>query len=196
LPSVALLTVVLVAISLIVVPSLGLHARHTPQGTEVDLRTIDPQSLVPTITDLPRGTRLQTQAYVSTVQAAQRNGTSLALLRHTGREVGFTRDFLVPQHGDIEVEVVRFHTHPGLMKGYAYFLTLPASRGLPDPVRAEGIGERAAVVATSTAAFVEFMRGRYYVVVTAIPGGPANLTFIGRLAHAVDQHVQTHLVDT
>jgi hypothetical protein len=182
----------LMAGAFIVVPNFGAHSRsETTRGITSEVSTIDPRSLAPGLKDLPVGTRLQLDRYVSTPDAARRNGTSLLFLESTGREIGFDRDFLVPEHGDVEVDIVRFRTHQGMVRAYSYFLTLPAAHGLADPIRTVGMGERAGVVITTDAAFLEFMRGRYYVVVTSVPGGRANLDLIGKLSKAVDRRILT-----
>jgi hypothetical protein len=183
----------LAAVAFIVVPNFGLHSRNpAPREITSELSTFDPRALAPAVKELPVGTRLQFDRYVSTPDAARRNGTSLLFLESAGREIGFDRDFLVPGHGDIEVDIVRFRTHHGMVRAYSYFLTLPAAHGLADPIRAVGMGERAGVVITPDAAFLEFMRGRYYVVVTSVPGGRANLDLIGKLSKAVDKRILTY----
>jgi hypothetical protein len=125
---------------------------------------------------------------VSNEQAARRNNTSLAVLRNTGREIGFERDFLVPRYADIEVDVVRFRSHDGMGKAYAYFLGLPDAQGLHATVF-RGLGERAALVTTPEAGFVEFMRGRYYAVITTVPLTQSTLNTIGGLARRLDRRI-------
>jgi hypothetical protein len=179
-----------------VVPNIRAHSRHqAPRAITSEISTIDPRSLAPNLTDLPFGTRFQFDRYVTTPDAARRNGTSLFVLQSTGREIGFDRDFFVPGYGDIEIDIVRFRTHQGVSRAYSYFLTLPAAHGLADPIRTLGMGERAAIEITSDAAFLEFMRGRYYVVITSVPGGRANLDLIGKLSRAVDERIRTFRVD-
>lgn len=185
--------IALVAVAFIVVPNFGARsASQAPRAITSEVSTIDPRALAPAVKDLPAGTHLQSDRYVSTPDAARRNGTSLLFLQSAGREIGFNRDFLVPGHGDVEVDIVRFRTHQGMVRAYSYFLTLPAAHGLADPIRAVGMGERAGVVITADAAFLEFMRGRYYVVVTSVPGGRANLDLIGKLSKAVDKRILTY----
>jgi hypothetical protein len=181
---------IVAAVLMVALPSfLAAHPSRPVLPLAADLTAIDPQSLVPAVADLPVGTLEESHAYVTTTQAARINGTSLALLQQTGREIGFDRDFKVPRFGDVEVEVVRFRTHAGMSRAYSYFLTLASAQGLPNPSRLDGIGERGAVVVTPEAAFIEFMRGRYYTVVTTVPGGRENVDLIGRVSHKVDQRI-------
>lgn len=194
---VACVVIVLAAVGFIVVPNIGARSpSQTPREITSDISTIDPRALAPAVKEFPAGTRLQSDRYVSTPDAARRNGTSLLFLQSAGREIGFDRDFVVPGHGDIEVDIVRFRTREGMVRAYSYFLTLPAAHGLADPVRTVGMGERAAMVITADAAFLEFMRGRYYVVVTSVPGGRANLDLIGKLSEAVDKRILTFGLST
>lgn len=187
----------LAGLAFIVAPLFTRSAHETTVARLTsELATIDPSVLVPAARDLPRGTRLQSGTYVSTGQAARSNGTSLQVLQRTGREIGFERDFLVPKYGDIDVEIVRFRTHEGMKQAYSYFLTLPAARGLPNPVRTEGVGERAALVMAEGGAFLEFMRGRYYVVVTTVPAARGTLDFVARLSRALDERIRTYAHST
>jgi hypothetical protein len=175
-----------VAVALIVWPG---RSNHTPSPSTrafiPEISTIDPAALVPQLADLPAGSSVQSHAYVTTGQASQRNQTSLHILRSTGREIGFERDFQVPGLGEIDVEVVRFRSHVGMRQAYAYFLRLPSAQGL-DAVPFSGLGERAALVASSQAGFVEFMRGRYYAVITTVPATKTSLRYIRKVAHGLD----------
>ena len=175
-----------VALVLIVWPGLSSHTLSPSSRTfKPEISTIDPAALVPQLADLPAGSSMQSDAYVSTGQASQRNQTSLHILRSTGREIGFERDFQIPGLGEIDIEVVRFKSHVGMGQAYAYFLRLPGAQGL-DAVPLRGLGERAALVASSQAGFVEFMRGRYYAVVTTVPATKTSLRYIRKVAQELD----------
>lgn len=178
------------AIVLIVWPSRPGQGAAAPPGIIApDVTKIDPKDLMPQLAELPAGTTIQSDSYITTVQSSQRNHVSLAVLQRTGREIGFDRDFSIPQYGIIQVEVVRFKTHAGMSAAYKYFLTLPASQGLtgsPFP----GVGERAQLVNAQVAAFVEFIRGRYYAVITTIPASKAALLYLNALAHRLDSRIQ------
>jgi hypothetical protein len=134
------------------------------------------------------GSSVQSNSYVTNAQASQRNQTSLTFLRSSGREIGFDRDFNVPRYGDIDIEVVRFKSHAGMGKAYDYFLSLPGARGL-NAVPFTGLGEHAALVTNSQAGFVEFMRGRYYAVITAVPATQNSLRYIHALARRLDTRI-------
>ena len=182
----------LVAVALIVLPGLSSHSSAPPKDTvRPEISTIDPAALVPQLADLPHGSSVQSNSYVTTNQASQNNHTSLTRLRTDGREIGFDRDFRVPRYGDIEIEVVRFRSHAGMGRAYDYFLTLPAARGLT-AVPFNGLGEHAALVSTSQAAFVEFMRGRYYAVITTVPATQGALQYIHTLAHRLDRRILSY----
>ncbi len=181
--------VAVAAVALILVPNLT-HGNGPADFKLVrpEISTIDPQALVPALADLPSGSSVQSATYITNAQASQRNQTSLNFLRGAGREVGFDRDFLIPRYGDIEVEVVRFKSHAGMGKAYDYFLRLPHSLGLTARPFG-GIGEHAALVTSPQAGFVEFMRGRYYVVVTTVPATQNTLGYIHTLARHVDSRI-------
>ena len=182
----------LLAVALIVLPGLSGHSAVLHSSTvRSEISTIDPAALVPQLAELPQGSSVQSNTYVTTTQASHNNHTSLALLRSDGREIGFDRDFRVPTYGDIEIEVVRFRSHSGMRRAYDYFLTLPATRGLT-AVPFAGIGEHAALVSTPQAAFVEFMRGRYYAVITTIPATQEALRYIHSLARRLDTRILTY----
>lgn len=185
----ALVIMALAAVAFIVIPNLPHQNRSGAlRLVRPETSTIDPQALVPAVADLPSGSLLQSGSYITNVQASQRNQTSLSFLRGAGREVGFDRDFLIPRYGDIEVEVVRFKSHAGMGKAYDYFLGLPHLLGLTArPFR--GLGEHAALVTSPQAGFVEFMRGRYYVVVTTVPATQSALGYIHTLARRVDSRI-------
>ncbi|HEX6506936.1 MAG TPA: hypothetical protein VF221_04820 [Chloroflexota bacterium] len=182
---------VLAAVGLIILPNL-FRAAGSKAGSSKpvhsEISTIDPAALMPKLTDLPQGASIQSNTYVTTAQAAKRNNTSLALLKQTGREIGYDRDFLVPQNGDIDVEVVRFKSHAGMGRAYRYFLGLPNGQGLRETVF-RGLGERAALVIGAQAGFVEFMRGRYYAVVTTVPLTRTTLNTIGAIARQLDSRI-------
>lgn len=176
----------LVAVALIVLPNWAHHTQPSASRPfRPEISTIDPAALMPPLTDLPSGSSIQSNAYVTTAQASQRNQTSLTFLRGAGREIGFERDFHVPPFGDIDVEVVRFKSHAGMGKAYDYFLRLPGTQGL-SAVPFGGVGEHAALVTNSQAGFVEFMRGRYYAVITTIPVNKNTLQYIHQLARRMD----------
>jgi hypothetical protein len=156
-----------------------------------ELSTVDPRAFVPTVKELPRGTTLSSFAYISTEQASQRNSIPLTLLRRTGREIGYDRDFQVPRYGDIEVEAVRFRTHDGMTRAYSYFLTMVPKANVPPPMVLSGVGERGTLVLIEGGAFVEFMRGRYYVVITTVPATPRTVVFIEGLARTMDRWIRT-----
>jgi hypothetical protein len=157
-----------------------------------DLTTIDPQDLVPTLGDFPPGTTLSTFMYVSTAQASRRNGIPLSVLHRTGREIGYDRDFQVPGYGDIEVETVRFRTHSGMARAYSYFMTMVPHTTVPAPATVRGVGERSAIALIEGGGFVEFMRGRYYVVISAVPATTRAVALIESLAHLVDRRIRTY----
>lgn len=189
---VALVVVLAAAVVMIVLPSLSPKASsRSARQVDAEFSAIDPRAFAPQPIDLPNGTQLNSSSYISTLEAAKRNGTSLAVLQGTGREIGFSRDFQVPRYGDIEVEVVRFRTSSGLARAYKYFLTLPSRQNLR-AVPFEGIGERAAMVVSPEAAFVEFVRGRYYVVVTSVPMSGTNLNLIGHISKQVDDRIRSY----
>jgi len=192
----ALLLLLAAAITSIVLPSLrSASSPGTPHRADAEFSAIDPRLLVPQAADLPRGTSVSSFAYVSSAQAARRNDTPLPVLQQFGREIGYTRDFQVPRYGDIEVDVVRYRTIGGLARAYAYFLGLPARVG-SHPVSLRGLGDRASLVLAGVAGFVEFRRGRYYIVITAVPITAATLTFIGRLSKQVDRNIRTYRLST
>lgn len=180
---------VAVAVGLIVLPNLSGHsASAPPKPITSEISTIDPAALVPQLAELPAGSSVQSNSYVTNAQASQRNQTSLTFLRSSGREIGFDRDFIVPRYGDIDIEVVRFKSHAGMGKAYNYFLSLPGARGL-NAVPVTGLGEHAALVTNSQAGFVEFMRGRYYAVITAVPATQNSIRYIHALARRVDTRI-------
>ena len=185
----AVAIVAVAAVALIVVPNLS-HRNSSADFKSVrpEVSTIDPRVLVPALGDLPSGSSVQSATYITNAQASQRNQTSLSFLQGAGREVGFDRDFLIPRYGDIEVEVVRFKSHAGMGKAYDYFLSLPESLGLTARPFG-GLGEHAALVTSPLAGFVEFMRGRYYVVVTTVPATQNTLGYIHTLARRVDSRI-------
>jgi hypothetical protein len=179
---------ILAVVALVLIAWPG-RSGHTPSSSsrvfKPEVSTIDPAALVPQLADLPAGSSVQSDAYVTTGQASKRNQTSLAILRSTGREIGFERDFQIPSLGEIDIEVVRFKSHVGMGQAYAYFLRLPSAQGL-DAVPFRGLGERAALVASSQAGFVEFMRGRYYAVITTVPATKTSLRYIHKVAQELD----------
>jgi hypothetical protein len=178
-----------IAVTLIVVPNLPSHDRSSGSNpVRSEISTIDPAALVPRLADLPLGSSVQSNAYITTAQASQRNQTSLNFLRGAGREIGFDRDFRVPRYGDIDVEVVRFKSHAGMSRAYDYFLRLPGAQGL-NAVPFSGVGEHAALVTSSQAGFVEFMRGRYYAVITTVPTTQSTLRYVHALARRLDTRI-------
>jgi hypothetical protein len=164
--------------------------RHSDAPTHGELAA-DPMQFVPTVHDLPNGTRLYSHRYISTESAAKNNGTPLALLRRVGREIGYDRDFVVPAYGDIEIEVVRYKTHQGLSEAYDYFLKLPQRQGLR-AVPMSRLGEKAALVVGNSVVFIEFRRERYYVVVTAVPATGASVNFITQVSKNVDRRIREY----
>jgi hypothetical protein len=180
---------VVVAIGLIVLPNRSGGGGSSPSKlVRSEISTIDPAALVPQLAELPVGSSVQSNSYVTNAQASQRNQTSLTFLRSSGREIGFDRDFNVPRYGDIDIEVVRFKSHAGMGKAYDYFLSLPGARGL-NAVTFAGLGEHAALVTNSQAGFVEFMRGRYYAVITAVPATQNSLRYIHAMARRLDTRI-------
>jgi hypothetical protein len=113
-------------------------------------------------------------------------------MRSTGREIGFDSDFLVPAYGDVEVEVVRYRTLQGLRRAYSYFLQLPARHDLR-AVPLRSLGEQAALVVGIGAAYIEFRRDRYYVVVTVVPPTGSSLSFITQVSKSVDRRIRQSL---
>ena len=192
---VAVLLLLLAAVAMIVLPSLRARSSVARSNLDAAATAVDPRLLVPQVADLPQGTALNSYSYVTTSQAATRNDTPLPLLRQFGREIGYTRDFQVPRYGDIEVDVVRYRTSDGLARAYAYFLCLPARVGTR-PIRFRGLGQDAALVVTPSAGFVEFVRGRYYAVITAVPITGDSLRFIGQLSKQVDQRIRSYRTST
>lgn len=191
----AVLFLLVAAVAMIVVPNLHTGSATTRSAHDAAESAVDPRLLVPQIADLPQGTALSSYSYVTTQQAAQRNDTPLSLLRQFGREIGYTRDFQVPHYGDIEVDVVRYRTRDGLARAYAYFLALPARLGTR-PIHFRGLGQDAALVVTPSGGFVEFVRGRYYAVVTAVPITGDSLKLIGQLSKQVDRRILTYRTST
>lgn len=178
--------VVAVAVTLIVAPAFNVTGNATPG---VPSSTVDPAALVMPLAQLPaRSVRLR-ERYISTRQASRNNGTSETILRQTGRQIGFERDYRIPRLGEFDIEVVRFRTSRGLNRAYDYFLTLPATRNLRSmPFR--GAGERADMVVTPVVAFVELKRGRFYVVMTAQRVSAASLNYLSALARRQDRRIQ------
>ena len=174
----------LAAIVLIILPA----TRHGGVATP-GLLAADPEIFVPRAQDLPIGTQMSSHNSVLTESAVKNNGTPLGLLRRTGREIGYDGDFLVPAYGDIEVEVVRYRTHRGLSQAYDYFLKMPAERGLR-AVPVNRLGEQAVLVVGNGGVFIEFLRDRYYVVVTAVPATGPSLKFISQLSQSVDRPIR------
>lgn len=176
------------AIALIVWPNRPGQGTASPGIARPEVLTIDPAQLVPQLTELPAGSSVQSNTYISTAQSSRQNQISLKLLQSVGREIGFDRDFTVPQYGDIDIEVVRFKSHAGMGRAYTYFLGLPSAHGMTS-VPVSGLGERAALVTNPQAGFVEFMRGRYYAVITTIPATHSTLAYIHRLASRLDDRI-------
>lgn len=187
----ALLVLATVAGALLLISRATAHPRSSPAALSSELSTFDPRTVIPTANQLPNGTMLSSFSYISTEQASHRNGIPIGLLRRAGREIGYDRDFQVPRYGDVEIEAVRFRTHGGMIRAYSYFLTMVPSANVPPPITLQGVGERGTLVLIEGGAFVEFMRGRYYVVITTVPATPRAVVFIEGLARSLDRRIRT-----
>jgi hypothetical protein len=87
--------------------------------------------------------------------------------------------------------VVRYKTQVGLTHAYSYFLKMPAQQGLR-AVPMNRLGEKATLVVGNGGGFIEFRRGRFYVVVTAVPMTGSSLHFISQISQRVDRQIRDY----